>query len=89
MTEAKPQIFFVASGDDPSDPSAWKPINLASIEFQIEGEPEYPRIDQVLNYSTECTFAVQKISRQALKLITGRLRLPGDGPLINNGRRSR
>lgn len=84
------QVLFVAHGDDPNDPEAWKPLNVSSIEFQID-EDDLAEIatTRILNHRYEQTFTVHKMSRQVMKLITGKLRLPGDGPLIHNGKKAR
>lgn len=85
MSSPKYQMLFVAKGDDPNDPEAWKPIDVSSIEFQIDDDPAEIATTHILKHHYERTFTVHKIGRQALKLITGRLTLPGDGPLIRNG----
>lgn len=83
------QMLFVSKGDDPNDPKSWKPLNIRSIEFQIDDDPAEIATTPILKHHYEQTFTVHKIGRQALKLFTGKLRLPGDGPLIHNGKKAR
>ncbi|GAA0200476.1 hypothetical protein [Glutamicibacter creatinolyticus] len=84
------KVLFAPAGSDINDPSAWRVLDPASIEFEIED----PNPTQVLgvdcsDHRFEYTAMVQKISRSGMKLITGLLRLPGDKPILHNGRKPR
>lgn len=82
------KVLFIPTGSDPNDPNTWKVFDLDAIDMEQPQLPE-AHISDFSQHHVEYTIAAHKISRTAMKLMTGLLSLPGDKPLIHNGKKPR
>ena len=95
MSNQKPQVFFAPEGADRNDSSSWQTATLIVDGITIDqGQPIHAG-STLMNRATarpEVTFTLpptKKEVRKLMQIVTGLHRLPGDGPIIHNGKKAR